>query len=470
MLVQSLLLPLLTGALCGAPTVTMPLPASGGVVGQDEAAPAVVSPGTSLLLRANRVIVRPGKEILGAEVLVQNGRIVSVGKGLVAPEGARVLEGEVICAGFVDPWSSLGMEAGSVSDFGTSPSTQAVDAIDPFDPSTRREEALRAGVTCVRVQTGLQATLSGVGSVVRSAPGPSDAASDVIVLGDACMAATLGITRGGRSLDVFDRVNEVDQLVGQIERGRSYRESWVEYRHDIDVWEKAIAESAAKLEKDFKKAKKDRDKAKKDAEEKGKEFKEEKYKEDKKPNPPKYDPDAEALARVAEGEIPFVVEVHRAPELRALLAKTEKYDRLRLVIAGGTEAVVHAKELAARRIPVIVWPSPNLTGRPDEYDAHDLALAGKLSAAGVQVLIGSGGGPNARELRSLAALAVGHGLDHDAALAAITSNAAGVLDVRDSLGTVERGKLAELLVLDGDPLDTTSRIQFVISNGKVVVE
>jgi imidazolonepropionase-like amidohydrolase len=70
----------------------------------------------------------------------------------------------------------------------------------------------------------------------------------------------------------------------------------------------------------------------------------------------------------------------------------------------------------------------------------------------------------------LAALAVGHGLDRAAALGAITEAPARVFDVGERLGTIERGKDAELLILDGDPLDTTARIRFVVSGGRVVYE
>lgn len=486
MLVKSLVLALIPGALLAAPTpfpaapdssdaeaeavATVTADSAGEVTATVAPVAAVDVRGETLLIQAARVIVRPGKELADAQVLVQNGRIVAVGQGLVAPEGARTIEGEVVCAAFLDPWSSIGLDTGSVGDMGVTPATAAVDAIDRYDSDQVRAMALREGVTCARVQVGAQAPIGGIGAVVRNADGLEATGGEIVVLADACASATVGVSRGGRLLDIFDRVGEVDRLVGQIERGRSYRESWVEYRHELEAWEKAIAESVEKLEKDFKKAKKARDKEIKTAEEKGKEFKEEKYKEDKKPRTPKYDPDAEALARVAEGEIPLIVEIHRAEEIRALLAQTKGFGRLRMVLAGGTEAVAHAEALAERRIPVITWPVPLPRTRPDEYDRHDLGLAGKLAKAGVQVLIGTGGGAESRELRTLACLAVGHGLDPEAALAAITTAPARALDLRDQLGTVERGKHAELLVLDGDPLDSTARIQFVISHGQVVVE
>ena len=174
------------------------------------------------------------------------------------------------------------------------------------------------------------------------------------------------------------------------------------------------------------------------------------------------------MARVSAGEVPLVVEVHRAAEIRNLLEKTENFERLRLVIAGGTEAASLADELAERGVPVIVWPAPLGAVKKDEYREHDLDLAGELDRAGVEVLIGSGGGPHARELRFLAALAVGHGLDPEAALHAITLGPARAFDVAGNVGSLEQGMDADVLLFDGDPLDTTSNLQAVISGGRVV--
>ena len=435
------------------------------------AAPFAQSDAAPVLIEVERLVVRPGEELSNVAVLVERGVVVAVGQGLVAPEGARHIQAPVLVPGFVDSWSSLGLEPESAADLGTAPSTPTAGGIDSYAQEEERLEALRGGVTCARVQAGLRALHGGVGAVIRCAPQERAGGAPLVVLEDACLSASIGLTRGGNLGDVFDRVTEIDKLVGSIEGGLRYREAEVEYRHELEAWEKAIAERTAELEKDFKKAKKDREKEQKEAEEKGKEFKEEKYKEDKKPRRPKVDPDQAAFARVAMGELPLVVEVHRSEEIRRLLEKTEPFGRLRLVLAGATEARDHADELVARRIPVIVWPSPGEAAGTglDEYTEHDLALAGDLAEAGVEVLIGTGGGASARDLRLLAALAVGHGLDRESALAALTSNPARVFDLR-SLGSVERGKDADLVVLDGDPLDSTTRVQYVLSRGVVVIE
>jgi imidazolonepropionase-like amidohydrolase len=307
---------------------------------------------------------------------------------------------------------------------------------------------------------------AGIGALVHT----TEATRTEVVLEDACLAGSVGVTRGGRVPDVFDRIAEVDRLVGALDKGRRYGESKLEFRDELEKWTKAILEKAAELEKDFKKAKKDREKDEKEAKEKGKEFQEKKYKEDKKPRKVRFDADDEVLARTVDGAIPLVVEVHRASEIRRLLEKTEPYDRLRLVIAGGTEALPFARELVERSIPVILWPAPMGAQRADEYQAHDPALPGDLARAGVQVLIGSGGGSESRELRFIAALAVGHGMEREAALAAITTLPAQVFDAASRLGVLERGHSGDVLVLDGDPLDTTANLRFVVSRGEVVVQ
>src|SRR5262245_33444997 len=72
--------------------------------------------GETVAVRASRVILRPGKELADATILIERGVIVAIGKDVSIPPGTRVIEGAVACAGFVDPWSSLGLDPGSVYD------------------------------------------------------------------------------------------------------------------------------------------------------------------------------------------------------------------------------------------------------------------------------------------------------------------------------------------------------------------
>jgi imidazolonepropionase-like amidohydrolase len=418
--------------------------------------------------------VRPGQEVANATVLIENGRITAVGSALELPSGTRELRGEVVCAGFIDPWSSLALIEPDLTDQRANSATRTVDAIDSFLDRRRLEELLRAGITGVRTQVGATAHLGGIGAFQRVHPGRP--LRDSVVLEDCCVAASVGITREGRGQDIFERLGEIDRLVGELKEAQAYLVARNEYGHDLTEWRKKIAEKTKELEDGFKKAKKDREKEQADAKAKGKEFKEKEYKEDKPPAEPKPDDEKAALARAVAGELPLIVEVHRNAELRALLEGTRDLERLRLIIAGGSEAASVADELAERGVPVLVWPVTHAgrldagQARPGEFREADLSLASELRSAGVEVLLGSGGAFSAgsRDLPLLAALAVGHGLDPVDAFEALTVGAAAALDVGDRLGTVELGKDADLLVLDGEPLSTSTRVLHAIVAGDVV--
>lgn len=443
--------------------------ATSGLFASPAFSSAATSPPTQgdlVAVRAHKLHVSPGKVLEDATLLIRAGVIVQVGNDLEVPEGARLIEGDVVCAGFMDPWGSLGMNAAATVDMATNAATSAIDGVDPYLHPWYRNRALAAGVTAVRVQAGMVSARGGVGAMLSTAP--ADDLEGMILLKDSNAAAGLGLSSRGNPPDVFARISAVDKLVGDINKGREYSITWAKYAHDLEAWNKTIAEAEAKLEKDFKKAKKDRDKEIAEAKEKDKEFKEEKYKEDKRPKLPKLDAEDAVMARVASGEMPLVVTIHRAAEMRELLKGTAKFKRLRLVIAGGTEAEAVADQLVARSIPVIVRPAPLGANRPDEYSGHNLALAGRLADAGVRVLLGSSGGGSS-DLPLLATLAIGHGLDRDKALAALTTEVARTFDLSGELGSLRPGRRADLLVLDGEPLLPTTTVRYVLCAGRVLI-
>ena len=423
---------------------------------EEEPAEAAAPSEPATLLRGERVHVRPGEVLENGEVLVRGGFIVAVGHGLEVAEDTIIIEGKEICAGFIDPWSTLGIDSASANDLGTGASTATATAASPYGEKYARQWAREAGVLMTRTQVGKNASVGGIGAILR----PSASSEHLVVLGDANLNVTCGV-RG----DVFDRVMEADRIGSMIAGGLSYREGQVEYAYELKEWEEAIAEKEAELEKDFKKAKKDRDKEIEKAAEKDKEFKEERYKEDKRPREPRYNADSEVFARVAHGELPLVVEAHGAAELRALLAATESFGRLRLVISGATGAAAFADQLADREITVMLQPlAPGARGSGGR-SGFDNSLFGTLAEAGVEVLIGTGG-DRAADLPIMAHLAIAGGLEREAAFEALTLGAARTFDLADRFGSVEVGKVAELLILDGAPLE--GRPTHVFTAGEVV--
>jgi imidazolonepropionase-like amidohydrolase len=431
----------------------------------------------TLFIKVKRLIRRPGDELQDAALIVRGGKIIAVGTNLQKPEGAREIDGAVACAGFIDVWSALGIGADSLQDPATSAATRTVDGVDPWSNEHIRKDVLRAGVTVVRAQAGLSSRVGGVGAMLRVAPGlPTGPSGEDVVLADCDVSMCIGLGAAasdqGEKTDPFERVADLDRVVSAVESGKGYLVARTEHRYDLEEWEKKISEKETELTKDAKKAKKDREKEQKDATEKGKPFQEKKYKEDKRPQPPRFDEENEVLARVADGSMPLLVQANRSAEIRGLLKGTSGFDRLRLILAGGAEALVCAPGLTERGVAVLVAPVPRGRLGSEDDGEGSLSLAGDLAREGVQVLLGSGGAnPGAsRDLPLLAQLAIGNGLDRDKAFEALTLGAATAFDLGHRLGSLEPGKDAEILVLDGAPLTSAAQVLFVVSSGRLVLE
>ncbi|QDU83055.1 hypothetical protein Pla163_01510 [Planctomycetes bacterium Pla163] len=426
---------------------------------EEEAAPAEEP--ALLAIRAARLIVAPGREIENAIVLVRGDVIQAVGADVAIPEGTETVDAPVVCAGFVDAWSALGLDRGSLFDRSTRPSTSSVDGLEVYGDDYLRDAALQAGVTTVRSQIGLAGNVHGTSVALRLFPDLSD--ERAVLDPDAALAMQV------LGNDALDRIGNVDRLLGQLESGAAYLKAQRKYAADLAEWEKKIAELEEELEKDFKKKKKDRDKEVAEAEEEGKEYKEERYKEDKKPRAPRFDADSEVLGAVAEGELPLILELHRIPEMRTLLRRLPEFGRVRPILAGVSDARFVADELAAAGVVVIV--NPTTQGEGGAFGSNHLELAADLDEAGVEVLFGSGGrdASATAALPLLAARAVAHGLSPEKALYALTLGPARALDLADRIGSVEVGKQADLLLLSGDPLSATTRVQHVLIAGEKVL-
>lgn len=173
---------------------------------------------------------------------------------------------------------------------------------------------------------------------------------------------------------------------------------------------------------------------------------------------PRHDEDVvwAAMRPVVEREIPVAVEASDLMQIRAALDWSAEAG-VDLILTGARDAWRVAGELARRRIPVILDPVNALPAR--NYEPYDTpyAAAAKLHAAGVPVLFSTGAGSfgaaNARNLPFEAARAVAFGLPHDAAIRSLTLTAAEVLGVADRLGSIDPGKDATLILVEGDPLE-----------------
>ena len=138
------------------------------------------------------------------------------------------------------------------------------------------------------------------------------------------------------------------------------------------------------------------------------------------------------------------------------------------MITGGREAWKIADWLAEHDVPVILGPTQSMPAGPDESYDEAYANPGRLHAAGVRIAFGTFGSSDSRTLPYEAAHAVPYGLPREAALAAVTKNAAEMLGFDDQLGTIREGRIANIIVTDGNPLAIRTRVSELFILGRRV--
>ena len=173
--------------------------------------------------------------------------------------------------------------------------------------------------------------------------------------------------------------------------------------------------------------------------------------------------DMEALIPVVEGRMPLLVSVNRASDIRDVLAMARD-ERLKLILEGAAEGWRVASEIAAAGVPVLITPVDNT---PASFETLGATLdnAHRLATAGVVIAIEGNGSHREREMRYNAGNAVASGLDWRTALAAITIHPARIFGLADRIGSLEIGKEGDVVIWDGDPLDTLSRPTAVLIGG-----
>jgi len=183
---------------------------------------------------------------------------------------------------------------------------------------------------------------------------------------------------------------------------------------------------------------------------------------------PVMNPKFEALGPVLNGELPVIIRVEKAKDIK-LAIKFAKEEKLNVIFFGCAQGYMVADKIAKAKIPVILdslYTRPTTADEP--YDAQWTNPA-KLVEAGVTICFSSGGSPAmAKDLPYHAARAVAFGLDHEEAIKALTINPAKVFGVEDKIGSIEIGKDADLFITNGDPLDARSEVKCLFIDGKKI--
>lgn len=176
--------------------------------------------------------------------------------------------------------------------------------------------------------------------------------------------------------------------------------------------------------------------------------------------------DLEALGPVLAGKEPLVLHVERASDIEAALRLAGDF-KLKLIVSGGAEAWMVADELAAAHVPVLLNPLEDL---PAHFETLGSTLenAARLQKAGVMIAFATGDTHNARNVTQAAGNAVANGLPWLDALKALMLNPARIYGMDQDVGTLEQGKLADVVIWSGDPLELSSFADQVFIAGREI--
>jgi imidazolonepropionase-like amidohydrolase len=396
----------------------------------------------SFLLKGATVHTMSGAPIENGSVLVRNGKIIGVGKNLSAPKDIKVIDGKgmQVYPGMIDSATDMGLsEVGAVdmtvdtTELGRfNPELVALTAVNPESehiPITRAN-----GITTVATLPQGQ-LITGQASLIHMAGWTTDELGLKPRAGlHLVFPAIQGGGRGGF-------VPDADPTAFAGGAGGAFATQKANY-------DKQIAELNGYFE---------------DAR---------RYKQAKDAKAPGLKPDLklEAMIPVIEGKEPIFVTARREREIRDAITWADK-QKVKIILVDAVEAIKVEKEIKAHNIAVVLGPSLSLPRGPDDPYDEAFTTPLELQKAGIKFSIATlyREGPSfARNLPYQAAQAVAFGLPAEEAMMSITKNAAEILGVGDQIGSIDEGKWADLVVTDGNPLETKTNIKLLFIKGKPV--
>jgi len=175
----------------------------------------------------------------------------------------------------------------------------------------------------------------------------------------------------------------------------------------------------------------------------------------------------EALLPALEGKLPVAVTAEREPEIRAAIQFADE-QKVRMILLEPRELGKTAAELKARHIPVVLGRTLELPLDEDAPYDSSFTLPAEAWRAGLTIAFGTFDNEFVRDLPYNAAAAAAYGLPYEEALKAMTINPARIWGVADQMGSIEKGKWADLMLVTGDPLETPTQVKALYIKGKAV--
>lgn len=414
--------------------------------------------GPDLLLRGAKVMTATGEVYEVGAVLVLDGEIAKVGPAseIEAPKDVAIIElaaTQVLTPGIIDTHSHMGvypspgMSGNSDGNEAVAPNTayvRAEDGVWPQDPQL--SHALAGGVTAAQILPGSANLIGGRSFTIKLTPG-ARSAEDMRFPG---APAGLKMACGENPKRVYGEKGGPQTRMGNVAGHRKafqaateYQRQWDDYERELALWETGKSKGAD-------------------------------GKEAKRPNPPARDFAMETLVDVLEGEILVHMHCYRADEMSLMLELAASYGFAIRSFHHAVEAYKIADRLAEAGTAASIWA--DWWGfKIEAYDGirENAAL---LQQAGGRPIIHSDSAEGIQRLNQEAAKAMyagrraGIAISDDDALRWLTINPAWALGVDDQVGTLEPGKMADLVVWSGSPFSVYTRAEQVYIDGERVFD
>jgi len=408
-------------------------------IGNPTTQQGVLPPRGTFAIRNARIVTVSGPDIENGTVVIRDGKIEAVGTNVSVPAGAQTIEGRGLSVypGMIDAGTNMGLvevpqgangtvDLSEVGDL--NPNAKAIIAVNPHSAhiGVTRVEGITNTLTAPT--GGLISGQAALINLLGTAP------KEMAVVPQAALVINyprIGFGGGGFGGGFQQPANLADTLTAnerQVEQIRKMLRDAEAYGRAQDAYAK-----------------------------------------DKSLPRPDRNVVLEPLVPYVRGEQPVIFRADREAEIRGAIRFAEEM-KLKPIILGGNDAWKVASLLKEKNIPVILTGIFSLPGRED--DAYDSLYENpaKLQQAGVRFCISTGdSGPEVRNLAQYAGMAAAFGLSKADAVKSVTLFPAQILNVADRLGSIEVGKMANLVVTDGDLLEIRTRIKYLLIDGRPVV-
>ena len=394
---------------------------------------------TSYAIKGGKVFTLAGPAIENGTVLIRDGKIAAVGAGIAIPSDAQVIDatGLEVYPGMFDPVTQIGLnEVSAVS------ATVDVSELGDYNPELIAATAVNPASAHIPITRA-----SGITEVI-AAPGTSgfDLQSGGLIEGQASAFNLAGWT--------MDEM-QINRSVAMVINWPSIQTRTFDFA-TFSIKEKPYADVKKEYDKSVNTLGDWMDRARHYAQAK------------EKGSPALYERDLklEALVPVVERKLPVLVIADEARDIRNAVDFCTKQN-LRMILGSGAEAWKVKELLKEKKIPVVLGPTNRLPEQEDTPYDKPYTEPSELFAAGIPIAFSSFGTAFSRRLPQYAGTAVAYGLPHDEALKAVMLNAAQIFGLADQLGTLEPGKLANVIVTNGDPLELQTQVRFLFIKGKL---